>query len=146
MGRSKEVINRGGEIISPMEVEEEVLAHPAVAACAAFSTKHDILQETIGIVVVTSPNSRKIDLETLHDFLQSRLTPAKWPQVLVFMNALPKSHTNKLLRVKLGERLGLPEMNDEMQPIERTFEAQCLPQGTPVGAPISCKERTIGFT
>ncbi|KAL3927585.1 MAG: hypothetical protein SGBAC_013028, partial [Bacillariaceae sp.] len=142
-GRSKEVINRGGEIISPMEVEEEVVAHPSVAACAAFSSKHDILQETIGIVIVPSPNSRRIDLETLHDFLQSRLTPAKWPQVLVFMGTLPKSHTNKLLRVNLGERLGLPEMNDGMQPIERTFEAQCPPQGTPVGTPISCAQVTI---
>lgn len=142
-GRSKEVINRGGEIISPMEVEEEVLAHPAVAACAAFSTKHKVLQETVGIVVVTTPNTRRIDLETLHDFLQSRLAPAKWPQVLVFMGALPKSHTNKLLRVKLGERLGLPEMNDGMQPIERTFEAQCPPQGTPVAAPISCRQVVV---
>jgi acyl-CoA synthetase (AMP-forming)/AMP-acid ligase II/carbonic anhydrase/acetyltransferase-like protein (isoleucine patch superfamily) len=137
-GRSKEVINRGGEIISPMEVEEEVLAHPAVMACAAFSAKHDVLQETVGVVIVPSPNVPKIDLVTLHAFLQSRLATPKWPQVLVFMDALPKSHTNKLLRVKLGERLGLPETNDGMFLVERTHEAKCPPQGTPVGTPISC--------
>ncbi|CAJ1970404.1 unnamed protein product [Cylindrotheca closterium] len=142
-GRSKEVINRGGEIISPMEIEEEVLFHPSVSACAAFSTKHNVLQETVGIVVVTSPNSKRIDLETLQDFLQSRLAPAKWPQLLVFMDALPKSHTNKLLRVKLGERLGVPEMNDGMQPIERTFDARCPSQGTPITTPIQCAQVTV---
>lgn len=142
-GRSKEVINRGGEIISPMEVEEEVLAHPAVMACAAFSTRHVVLQETVGIVVVPSPNLPKIDLVSLHDFLQSRLATPKWPQVLVFMDALPKSHTNKLLRVKLGERLGLPEMNDGMFLVERTYEAKCPPQGTPVGKAIICDQVRI---
>eukprot|EP00980_Cylindrotheca_fusiformis_P008473 scaffold1793_cov88-Cylindrotheca_fusiformis.AAC.2 len=142
-GRSKEVINRGGEIISPMEVEEEVLAHPAVMACAAFSVKHDVLQETVGIVIVPSSNLPRIDLASLHDFLQSRLATPKWPQVLVFMDGLPKSHTNKLLRVKLGERFGLPEMNDGMFLVERIYEAKCPPQGTPVGNAISCSQVKI---
>jgi acyl-CoA synthetase (AMP-forming)/AMP-acid ligase II/acetyltransferase-like isoleucine patch superfamily enzyme len=142
-GRSKEVINRGGEIISPMEVEEEVLSNPHVMACAAFSTSHDMLQEVVGIVIVPSLDMPKIDLPSLHDFLQSRLATAKWPQALVFMDALPKSHTNKLLRVKLGQRLGLPEMNDSMFPVQRTFEATCPPQGTPVATPISCKPVSI---
>jgi acyl-CoA synthetase (AMP-forming)/AMP-acid ligase II len=46
-GRSKEVNNRGGEIISPMEVEEAVLSHPAVTGCAAFSVQHDILVQEL---------------------------------------------------------------------------------------------------
>mmetsp|Transcript_40920 Transcript_40920/g.98685 ORF Transcript_40920/g.98685 Transcript_40920/m.98685 type:complete len:1679 (-) Transcript_40920:120-5156(-) len=142
-GRSKEVINRGGEIISPMEVEEEVLSHPSVVACAAFSASHDVLQEVVGIVIVPKPDEPKIDLPTLHDYLQTRLATAKWPHVMVFMDALPKSHTNKLLRVKLGQRLGLPEMNDKMLPVQRTFEADCPKQGTPVGTPIASKEVTV---
>eukprot|EP00526_Cylindrotheca_closterium_P001393 CAMPEP_0113624862 /NCGR_PEP_ID=MMETSP0017_2-20120614/12831_1 /TAXON_ID=2856 /ORGANISM="Cylindrotheca closterium" /LENGTH=1800 /DNA_ID=CAMNT_0000534935 /DNA_START=213 /DNA_END=5615 /DNA_ORIENTATION=+ /assembly_acc=CAM_ASM_000147 len=142
-GRSKEVINRGGEIISPLEVEEEVRSHPSVIRCAAFSAPHALLQEVVGIVVVTAPNVPRLDLPALHEFLESRLTTAKWPQVLVFMDALPKSHTNKLLRVKLGQRLNLPQMNDGMFPVERTFDATCPPQGTPVGVSIPCKPVAI---
>jgi acyl-CoA synthetase (AMP-forming)/AMP-acid ligase II/acetyltransferase-like isoleucine patch superfamily enzyme/acyl carrier protein len=142
-GRSKEVINRGGEIISPMEVEEEVRHHPSVKDCLAFSAPHDVLQEIVGIVIVPRPNTQKVDLISLHEFLQERLATAKWPQCLVFMDALPKSHTNKLLRVKLGQRLNLPDLNDAMYPVERTYEATCPPQGTPVGVSIPCERVTV---
>lgn len=47
-GRSKEVINRGGEIISPFDVEEAIIPHPHVKDCLSFSAPHDVLQETIG--------------------------------------------------------------------------------------------------
>jgi acyl-CoA synthetase (AMP-forming)/AMP-acid ligase II/acetyltransferase-like isoleucine patch superfamily enzyme len=142
-GRSKEVINRGGEIISPLEVEEEIVQHPSIQACAAFSAPHAVLQEVVGIVLVHKPGVRRLDLPTLHTFLQERLAPAKWPQCLVYMNALPKSHTNKLLRVKLGQRLNLPELNDNMFPVQRTFEATCPPQGTLVGVSIPSEAVTI---
>ena len=133
-GRSKEVINRGGEIISPMEVEEAVQAHPDVRACAAFAANHDVLQEIVGIVIVPEPDRpRSLDLPTLHTFIAEKLAQPKWPQCLVFMEGgLPKSHTNKLLRVKLGSRLGLPEFSDTMSPWERTFDAECPKQGTPL--------------
>jgi acyl carrier protein len=74
----------------------------------------------------------RMDLATLHGYLSERLAAAKWPQCLVFMESLPKSHTNKLLRVKLGTRLRLPELSDEMNATERTFEAVCPPQGTAI--------------
>jgi acyl-coenzyme A synthetase/AMP-(fatty) acid ligase/acyl carrier protein len=136
-GRSKEVINRGGEIISPMEVEEAVLSHPDIMACAAFSATHDVLQEVVGIVLVMKPDgSPRLDLMSLHAHLGTRLAAPKWPQCLVFLDNLPKSHTNKLLRVKLGQRFGLPELTDDMAPLQRTFEGTCPPQGTPLDTPI----------
>jgi acyl-CoA synthetase (AMP-forming)/AMP-acid ligase II/carbonic anhydrase/acetyltransferase-like protein (isoleucine patch superfamily) len=135
-GRSKEVINRGGEIISPLEVEEAVASHPDVVSCAAFSALHHVLQEVVGIVVVPAPGRPRICLQTLHDHLGETLVAAKWPQCLVFMDALPKSHTNKLLRVKLGQRLGLPELHDGMYPIERTFQAKCPVQGLAIQSAI----------
>jgi acyl-CoA synthetase (AMP-forming)/AMP-acid ligase II len=139
-GRSKEVINRGGEIISPMEVEEAIVAHPDVDACVAFSTAHSVLQEVVGLVLVMTPGRPRLDLPTLHEYLgQGRLAAPKWPQCLVHMDGgLPKSFTNKLLRVKLGKRLSLPELNDNMYPIERTFQATCPPQGTAVSVAIPC--------
>jgi acyl-CoA synthetase (AMP-forming)/AMP-acid ligase II/acyl carrier protein len=135
-GRSKEVINRGGEIISPMEVEEAAMGHPDIVACAAFSALHNVLQEVVGIVVVMKSGRPRLDLLTLHEYLGELLAAPKWPQCLVFMDSLPKSHTNKLLRVKLGARLQLPELSDDMNTTERTFEAMCPPQGTPLDVPI----------
>ena len=55
LGRSKEVINRGGEIISPFDIEDVVITHPSVLSTVAFSVPHEKLQETIGVVVVTRP-------------------------------------------------------------------------------------------
>lgn len=52
-GRSKEIINRGGEVISPLEIEEVLVNHPKVAQVMVFSTSHEILQETVGCVIVT---------------------------------------------------------------------------------------------
>lgn len=142
-GRSKEVINRGGEIISPMEVEEAVTSHPDIAACAAFSALHNILQEVVGIAVVMKSGRPRMDLATLHEYLGERLAAPKWPQCLVFKDGLPKSHTNKLLRVKLGSRLQLPEISDDMHTIERTFEATCPPQGTALDVPIPARRVTV---
>jgi acyl-coenzyme A synthetase/AMP-(fatty) acid ligase/acetyltransferase-like isoleucine patch superfamily enzyme len=135
-GRSKEVINRGGEIISPMEVEEAVVGHPDILECAAFSAAHDLLQEVVGVVLVMARDRPRLDLPSLHEFLGERIAAPKWPQCLVFLDGLPKSHTNKLLRVKLGSRFGLPELSDEMPPIHRTFEGKCPPQGTQLEDPI----------
>jgi len=146
-GRSKEVINRGGEIIPPMEVEEAVLSHPDVKACAAFSANHDVLQETVGIVVVLQNDSiRTLDLPALQAHVAEKLAAPKWPQCLIYMDGLPKSHTNKLLRVKLGSRLGLPEMNDDLSFWCRTFEAVCPEQGAPLTEPIPSKLVTVDAT
>lgn len=109
-----------------MEVEEAITSHPDVRACAAFAADHDVLQEVVGIVIVPeTAGPRSLDLPTLHAYIAEKLATPKWPQCLVFMeDGLPKSHTNKLLRVKLGSRLGLPEFSDTMSYWERTFEAK----------------------
>jgi acyl carrier protein len=120
-----------------MEVEEEVASHPDVVACAAFSASHDVLQEVVGIVIAPKSGRPRLDLPSLHAYLGDRLAAPKWPQVLVFLEGgLPKSHTNKLLRVKLGQRFCLPELNDSMSSVERTFEGQCPSQGTDLDVPI----------
>ncbi|RKO85156.1 hypothetical protein BDK51DRAFT_9777, partial [Blyttiomyces helicus] len=90
-GRSKEVINRGGEIISPVEIEDAVLGHPRVRTSLAFVVPHDVLQESIGIVIVSEPDARRVDLLELHKFLSHTLHPSKWPQVIVYMDDLPKN-------------------------------------------------------
>jgi acyl carrier protein len=126
-----------------MEVEEAVTGHPDVSSCAAFSALHDVLQEVVGIVIVMEKGQPRLDLASLHEFLGDRLATPKWPQCIVFMDGLPKSHTNKLLRVKLGSRLQLPELSDEMSTAERTFEALCPRQGISLQVPIPSQRVAI---
>jgi len=140
-GRSKEVINRGGEIISPFEVEEAVQSHPRVKACIAFSVPHDVLAEGIGIAIVAEEGIPRPSLRSVQHWCKQSLSFAKWPQVLVVMPDLPKNHTNKPLRVNLAERLELSKfwngaMVDGMPEVSRTFLAGCPEQGAPLQEPI----------
>ena len=58
-GRSKEIINRGGETISPFEVEEALQQHPAVKEALAFSAPHRQFQETVGVMIVTKAGQQR---------------------------------------------------------------------------------------
>lgn len=65
-GRSKEIINRGGETISPFEIEESVVQYPTVKETLAFSAPHKQFQETVGVIIVTKPGMGRVDLPELH--------------------------------------------------------------------------------
>lgn len=137
-GRSKEVINRGGELISPFEVEEAVIIAASredsplfgrASAALAFSMPHDVLQEVVGVVLVTPPGAMRADIKTIHQAVKDSLSQVKWPAYVVYMDDLPKNN-NKILRIKLAERLGLKEITDETPLAERHFEAACPPPNT----------------
>lgn len=139
-GRSKEVINRGGEIISPVEVEDAVLAtakNPAsplygrITETLAFSAPNEVLQEVVGIIIVTPPGRTRPDLRQLHEALQPIIPQPKWPAVLVYMDRVPKSN-NKLQRIKLAERLSLEDISPTTPLADRHYEAVCPPNGTPL--------------
>ncbi|TBU54902.1 acetyl-CoA synthetase-like protein [Dichomitus squalens] len=140
-GRSKEIINKGGEVISPFEIEEAItsLASGRVKATIAFSIPHDVLQETIGVVIVPQHGAPRIGLGELIDLLQVQLHPSKWPFAIVYMPDLPKNAAGKPLRIKLAERLGLEEMTDETPAVVRHFETQTVPdKNAPLSTPIPC--------
>lgn len=143
-GRSKEVINRGGEIISPVEVEDAILAaakdphsplHGRVSETLAFSAPDQVLQEVVGVVIVTPEGRTKPDIRQLHEALQPLLHQPKWPNVVVYMDRVPKSN-NKMQRIKLAQRLGLETLTPTMPTADRHFEADCPPMGTPLSVGI----------
>ncbi|KAJ1569041.1 hypothetical protein HK096_004423, partial [Nowakowskiella sp. JEL0078] len=137
-GRSKEVINRGGEIISPVEIEEAVVSHPRVKSCLAFVVPHEILQETIGILIVTDPSVRKVDLIGVQRHVATTLHPSKWPQVIVHMSDLPTNTTNKPLRINLAHRLGISKISDGLPVSARSFSAVCPPKTSKIEDLIDC--------
>lgn len=140
-GRSKEIINRGGEVISPFEIEEAILvvAKDRVKMTIAFSVDHDVLQEAIGVVIVPQPNAPRIGLAEMQDLLHDQLHPSKWPFLIVYMDDLPKNNAGKPLRIKLASRLALGMTNDAMTPLSRHYEATAPDKNVPLSEPIPSK-------
>jgi acyl-CoA synthetase (AMP-forming)/AMP-acid ligase II len=105
-GRLKEQINRGGEKISPLEVDEVLLRHPAVAEAVTFAIPHDKLGEEVGAAVVVVDGQTVTEGE-LQRFLREQLAAFKVPKQIVFVAEVPKGATGKLQRIGLAERLEL---------------------------------------
>jgi oxalate---CoA ligase len=103
-GRIKEIINRGGEKISPREVDEVLLDHPAVAQAVTFALPHDKLGEEVAVAVVTVEGASVTETE-LRDFARERLADFKVPRTVVFVDEIPKGATGKLQRIGLHEKL-----------------------------------------
>jgi acyl-CoA synthetase (AMP-forming)/AMP-acid ligase II len=105
-GRLKEIINRGGEKISPREVDEVLMDHPAVLQCLTFALPHDKLGEDVGAVVVLREGSSATEDE-LREFSSRRLADFKVPRKIFFRPEIPKGPTGKLQRIGLAQKLGL---------------------------------------
>jgi acyl-CoA synthetase (AMP-forming)/AMP-acid ligase II len=105
-GRLKELINRGGEKISPREVDEALLDHPAVAQAVTFALPDEKLGEEVAAAIVLREGAASTENE-LRDFARARLAPFKVPRRIVFVPEIPKGATGKLQRIGLAEKLGL---------------------------------------
>jgi acyl-CoA synthetase (AMP-forming)/AMP-acid ligase II len=96
-GRLKEIINRGGEKVAPLEIDAVLLRHPDVVEAAAFAVPDQALGEEIAAAVVVRTGS-SLTVDGLRGWLAERLTFHKCPRHLQFVSALPKGPTGKLLR------------------------------------------------
>lgn len=105
-GRLKEIINRGGEKISPLEVDEVLMDHPAVQQVVTFAMPHDKLGEDVAAAVVLREGSDTSEQE-IRKFADSHLAKFKVPRIILFLEEIPKGATGKLQRIGLAEKLGL---------------------------------------
>ena len=105
-GRLKEIINRGGEKVSPREVDEILMDHPAVAQVVCFGMPHAKLGEEVAAVVVLKAGAAVTDRE-LQAFVAARAADYKVPKKILFMDEIPKGATGKLQRIGLAQKLGL---------------------------------------
>jgi acyl-CoA synthetase (AMP-forming)/AMP-acid ligase II len=105
-GRIKEIINRGGEKISPREVDEILLDHDAVAQVVTFAMPHDKLGEDVAAAIVLDDGAEVSEAE-IKDYAAGRLADFKVPRKIVFLDEIPKGATGKLQRIGLAEKLGL---------------------------------------
>jgi oxalate---CoA ligase len=105
-GRIKELINRGGEKVSPVEIDDALLRHPAVEQAVTFAVADDRLgEEVAAAVVLASPV--QTDERGLQDFVAEQLAPFKVPRTIVVVDEIPKGPTGKVQRIGLAERLGV---------------------------------------
>jgi oxalate---CoA ligase len=105
-GRLKEIINRGGEKVSPREVDEILMDHPAVAQVVCFGMPHAKLGEEVAAVVVLREGQQVTERE-LQTFVGGRAADYKVPKKILFMDEIPKGATGKLQRIGLAQKLGL---------------------------------------
>ena len=105
-GRLKELINRGGEKISPLEVDTVLMDHPAVAQCVTFAMPHDKLGEEVAAAVVLA-DGMSCDERELREFAAKHIADFKVPRKILFLEEIPKGATGKLQRIGLAEKLGL---------------------------------------
>jgi acyl-CoA synthetase (AMP-forming)/AMP-acid ligase II len=104
-GRLKEQINRGGEKISPLEIDQVLLRHPEVAEAVAFGFRHPSLGEEIAAAVVLRPQARA-GASDLHAFLRGSLAPFKRPKRILVLEQIPKGPTGKIQRRTMAEKIG----------------------------------------
>ena len=105
-GRLKEIINRGGEKVSPREIDEILMDHPAVAQVVCFGMPHDKLGEEVAAVVVLHDGASATERD-LQTFVGGRAADYKVPKKILFMDEIPKGATGKLQRIGLAQKLGL---------------------------------------
>ncbi|HVZ33580.1 MAG TPA: acyl--CoA ligase [Polyangiaceae bacterium] len=105
-GRLKEIINRGGEKISPREVDEVLMDHPAVAQVVTFAFPHDKLGEEVAAAIVLR-EGKSAEGKEIREFAAQRLADFKVPRKILILTEIPKGPTGKLQRIGLAQKLGL---------------------------------------
>jgi len=113
VGRDDDVINTGGHLVSPFEVESALLEHPAVAESAVVAKPDFVNMEVVKAFVTLKPGytaSKDLDLDIMN-FVRKKLSPLAMPQEIEFIDLLPKTRSGKIMRRILhakewGEEIG----------------------------------------
>jgi acyl-CoA synthetase (AMP-forming)/AMP-acid ligase II len=105
-GRLKEIINRGGEKVSPREVDDVLMDHDAVQQVVTFAIPHKMLGEDIAAAIVLR-ESASADADDIRRFAGEHLAAFKVPKKILIVDEIPKGATGKLQRIGLAEKLGL---------------------------------------
>lgn len=121
-GRLKEIINRGGEKISPREIEEVLLQHTAVAQAVAFAIPDSKLGESVAAAIVLGKGSNATEKE-IRNFAASRLADFKVPSLVMVVDEIPKGPFGKLQRIGLAQRLGITEAIEQPRESQAEFIA-----------------------
>jgi acyl-CoA synthetase (AMP-forming)/AMP-acid ligase II/thioesterase domain-containing protein len=121
-GRLKELINRGGEKVSPQEVDQALMDHPAIVQATTFGIPDPALGEEVAAAVVLRPGMPATAAE-IRQFAVTRLAEFKVPRRVLIVPSIPTGPTGKLLRRELAEQLGLATSDRTSGPSKRVRPA-----------------------
>lgn len=111
VGRDDDVINTGGHLVGPFEIESALLEHPAVAESAAVAKPDKVNMEVVKAFVTLKPGfmpSDDLDLEIMN-YIRKKLSPLAMPQEIEFVESLPKTRSGKIMRrVLRAQEFGEP--------------------------------------
>ena len=105
-GRAKDFIKRGGEMVSPEEVEQVLTSHPSVDEAAIIGVPDDYWGERVRAVVV--PTELPVDEAELIEYCRQRLSSFKRPESVVFVDELPRNPLGKVLKTELRQQFSHP--------------------------------------
>jgi len=103
-GRVDDIIVRGGENMSPGEIEDVLLQHPAVADCAVVGVPDEQWGEAVAAVIVARAG-QQVSPQALRDFVKGQLRSSRTPETVEFWEELPYNETGKILRRVVRARL-----------------------------------------
>ncbi|CAG8490677.1 6820_t:CDS:2 [Racocetra fulgida] len=103
-GRIKELINRGGEKISPLELDSILLSHPTVLEAVSFAVPDDIYGQEVHAAVVFK-QGQKVTEQDLQIFCGNKVAKFKIPKKFYFIDVMPKTATGKIQRKNISEKL-----------------------------------------
>lgn len=118
-GRLKEMINRAGEKISPRDVDEALLGHPAVRQAITFAVPHPTIGEDVAAAVILHPGNQATEAD-LREWLFERLAPFRIPSRIIVVDEIPKGATGKIQRIGLHERFAAYLRPTHVAPVTET--------------------------
>lgn len=121
-GRIKEIIIRGGEKISPHEVDTILMNHPAVDQAVTFAVPNEVLGEEVAAIVVLHPQSTITEKE-LREFVRERLADFKVPRQVLIASEIPRGQFGKIQRTRLAKLLGVEARDQLPSKTEAAYEA-----------------------
>ena len=104
VGRSREMINRGGENVYPVEVENVLHLHPKILNIAVFGLPDPVMGSIVACAIVPRPGEKKITPEEIKDYCRDHLASYKIPQKVFFLPELPTNPGGKVMKKELAVR------------------------------------------
>ncbi|KAK4138924.1 acetyl-CoA synthetase-like protein [Trichocladium antarcticum] len=112
-GRIKELINKGGEKISPIELDNVLTRHPAVSEAVSFAIPDEMYGQDIGIAVVLK-SGQTLGQDALRAWVEGKLAKFKVPKKVYFTDVMPKTATGKIQRRIVAEAMQKQESRSKL--------------------------------
>ncbi|MDI9819337.1 MULTISPECIES: non-ribosomal peptide synthetase [unclassified Legionella] len=120
-GRKKEIINKGGFKIAPLQIDQVMLRHPQIKEAITFPIPHETLGDDIGLMVVTEQGLEK---KAIYEYLQDKVAEYMLPYEIYIVDDIPKSATGKINRLSIAQ--SLPATNKPFRKPQNKLEEELV--------------------